>query len=135
MGKRNTGRKLAMQILYQAEVRACDVANVLDHFWEVHEFEADTTQWANELATKAWNHRSKSDPLIKKLAIGWDFDRINPIDKAVLRIAFYELDKEKLAANIVINEAVEMCKKYSTDDSPRFINGILGQYVKECLPE
>ncbi len=135
MGKRNTGRKLAMQILYQADLRGAQVSDVLRHFWEIHDFEQETTQWANELSTNTWHHLAQIDPVIERLAIGWDFDRLNPIDKAILRIAFYELIHQKIPPNIVINEAIEICKKYSSDDSPKFVNGILGQYIKQCSLE
>ena len=132
MGKRSTGRKLAMQILYQADIRATEVDKVVSYFWEVHKFESDTIEWANDLSMKTWIHRDKIDPIIEKMAIGWDFDRLNPIDKAILRLAFYELIYEDISPSIIINEAVEICKKYSSEDSPRFVNGILGHYVKQC---
>jgi len=135
MGKRSTGRKLAMQILYQADIRNTSVDTIIDHFWDVHQFESDTTQWANDLAISTWSHKDTIDPVIEKMAIGWEFDRLNPIDKAILRLALYELIHDKIKPSVIINEAVEICKKYSSDDSPRFVNGILGQYVKQCSPE
>ncbi|NBV84269.1 transcription antitermination factor NusB [bacterium] len=135
MGKRSTGRKLAMQILYQADIRNTSVDTIIDHFWDVHQFESDTTQWANDLAISTWFHKDTIDPVIEKMAIGWEFDRLNPIDKAILRLALYELIHDKIKPSVIINEAVEICKKYSSDDSHRFVNGILGQYVKQCSPE
>ena len=116
MGKRSTGRKLAMQILYQADIRATEVDKVVSYFWEVHKFESDTIEWANDLSMKTWIHRDKIDPIIEKMAIGWDFDRLNPIDKAILRLAFYELIYEDISPSSIINEAVEICKNYFSDD-------------------
>jgi len=57
-------------------------------------------------------------------------DRINPIDKALLRLALYEIIYDETPHQVVVNEILEICKRYSTDDSPKFINGILGEYIK-----
>jgi N utilization substance protein B len=135
MGKRSTGRKLAMQVLYQSDIRSSDPETVLAHFWDIHSFTEGTRNWASRLATDSWKNRFEIDEIIQGLAIGWNLNRIHPIDKAVLRLALFELKFEEIAPSIVINEALEICKKYSTDDSPKFINGILGQYVKQCLQE
>lgn len=132
MGKRNTGRKLAMQILYQATLRKeDDISEIIDGYLGASNYEKETVTWATELATDTWTKKSEIDPIIMKRAIGWDFDRINPIDKSILRIALYEIIELKTDKRIVINEAVEMAKKYSTDESPKFINGILGKFVQE----
>lgn len=135
MGKRSTGRKLAMQVLYQSELRNSSPDQLLPSFWEVHHFETETKTWAETLAVNTWKFHQELDELIQKFAIGWDLSRINPIDKSVLRMALYEIIHDGVDASIVINEAVEICKKYASDDSPRFVNGILGQYVKQCSLE
>ncbi len=135
MGKRHTGRKLAMQIIYQAELRNTDPAGILSTFWEVHPFTPETREWASELSRSCWAYKPDIDAIIQRLAIDWDITRINPIDKAVLRLGIYELKYEHASPSVVINEALEISKKYATDDSPRFVNGILGQFVKECSPE
>ncbi|NDC83609.1 transcription antitermination factor NusB [bacterium] len=135
MGKRSTGRKLAMQILYQADVRDTSVDQILECFWEMHHFEPDTVSWATDLSTRTWSYRDDIDQLIQKYAIGWELNRMNPIDKAVLRLSFYELIHDGEDPGIVINEAIEICKKYASDESPRFVNGILGQYIKQCSLE
>ena len=123
-----------MQILCQADLRNTSPVELLETFWAANPFNESTQEWATELASRTWSSLSEVDSLITEYAIGWRIDRINPIDKAVLRIAFYELTHTDLSPNIVINEAVEICKKYSTDESPRFVNGILGNYANECLP-
>lgn len=133
MGKRNTGRKLAMQALYQAEIREDSMAEILEDSLEQSEYMPETKDWAISLAKQTWAHRDTLDPIITRLAIGWEFSRINPIDKSLLRMAFYEMIFMKTDPGIVLNEAIEIAKKYSTDDSPKFLNGILGKYVEtEC---
>ncbi len=131
MSKRHTGRKLAMKSLYQADMTQKDINDVLQEFLSSSAYVEDTKQWATELATGTFNTLPEIDPLIKKYSIGWEFDRINPIDKSILRLAFFELIVQKTHPNIVLNEAIEIAKKYATDDSPKFINGILGTYVKD----
>ena len=135
MGKRSTGRKLAMQALYQAELRQQDITDILADSLEPSHYLPETKTWAISLATQTWAAREILDPIISRLAIGWEFDRINPIDKSLLRMAFYEMIYMKTDPGIVLNEVIEIAKKYSTDDSPKFLNGILGKYVEtECLP-
>ncbi len=130
MGKRRTGRKLAMQILYQAEVQELPASDLAEAYLDSNSFHPETRQWAMELAERAWEKRESADTLIKKLSIDWDFSRISPIDKSLLRLAFYELCFTSTPLTVVLDEAIELAKKYSTDDSPKFINGILGKYVE-----
>jgi transcription antitermination protein NusB len=133
MGRRHTGRKLAMQAVFQAEVQGGDIQYIIDSYIESGQFHAETKEWASELASGVWKHRDEADALVKEYAIGWDIFRINPVDLSLLRIAFYELLHLETPPSIILNEAIELAKKYSTDDSPKFVNGILGKYVeKEC---
>ncbi len=136
MSKRHTGRKLAMQVLYQADVQQQPVSAILDEFVQPSAYVPETKDWATELATGTASHQADIDVLISHYAVGWVLDRINPIDRNILRLAFYELIYMKTHPNIVINEALEIAKKYATEDSSKFINGILGNYVKEhpCSP-
>lgn len=133
MGRRHTGRKLAMQILYQIEVRSVDIETVLEDYKYDKRFHKETLNWAFELANGAWSNCQKSDDWIKKYAIDWEFSRINPLDKSLLRMAFYELCCTDTPHTVILNEAIELAKKYSSDDSPKFINGILGSYVKDVI--
>ena len=74
------------------------------------------------------------DNIIKELAFGWDIDRLFKIDKDILRISIIELVFMKDAPHkVVIDEALELAKKYSTDDSPSFINGILAKVVERYV--
>ena len=134
MGRRHTGRKLAMQSLYQADLRDVDIDVILEEFIDQSIYFPETKEWTRSLAMSVWEKKDELDGLIQKYAIDWDITRINPIDKNILRLAFYELRYSDLHKNMVINEAIEIAKKYSDDDAPRFINGILGAYV-EYFPE
>ena len=131
MGKRSTGRKLGMQALYQAELRKEDVNNFIEAFLEDAESLDETKDFAKELAQGAWKNKTEIDKVIKKYAIDWDLDRITIIDKSLLRMAFYELIYVKVPARIVVNEMVELAKKFCEDESPKFLNGIVGKFIQE----
>lgn len=135
MGKRHTGRKIAVQALYQTELRKQSVGEFSDKFLKSIALTDETKEWANLLIHGTWDHLLECDDLIKKYAVGWEFGRINSLDKSILRVAFYELLHSDTPPMIVIDEAIEIAKKYSTEESPKFINGILGQYIKECSPD
>jgi len=136
MGKRSTGRKLAMQLLYQSDIRGGQPPDEFaTSFWDLHGFKDPIQEWAMGLASATWQVKDEVDRLIVQFAIGWSIQRMQPVDKAVLRLAFYELLHTDTDPKIIINEAVELSKRYSTTDSPRFINGILGGYLTSCSPE
>ncbi|RAP32741.1 transcription antitermination factor NusB [Candidatus Marinamargulisbacteria bacterium SCGC AAA071-K20] len=136
MGKRSTGRKLAMQLLYQLDAQKSESDSVKTIFEEQAKFHEDTKEWALTLFEGAAKAQSECDDLIIKYAIGWEIGRINSVDRCILRLAFYELLHTETPFTVVVNEAIELCKRYSTEDSPKFVNGILGNYVKkECLQD
>jgi len=131
MGKRNTGRKLAMQALYQAELRQRPISDILGDFLEESPFQADTKEVAIQLAQETSARQASLDELISRYSKDWDISRINIIDKNLLRLGFYEIQYTDTPYSIVINEILEIAKRYSTDDSHKFINGILGQFITE----
>ena len=93
---------------------------------------ADVKEFVIRVANEYKEHSAEIDEQIKKFAIGWDFNRLVKMDKDILRIAICELVYIKDApVKVVIDEALEVAKKYSTDDSAAFINGILGKVVIE----
>jgi len=130
MGKRSTGRRLAMQLLYQAEVRDMDVDQFAEDFLVHAETLEETKTWAFQLSTLAWEARGEADSVIQKYSVGWDLDRINVVDKCIIRLAYYEIRHTSTPVRVVLNEAIEMAKMYSTEESPKFINGVLGHFVR-----
>ena len=130
MGSRHASRKLAMQVLYQAETRSEDVKEFLKLFVDDSEFSDDVKEFGEQLAVATWECRESLDKFVEQFAIGWSLDRISLLDLSILRLAFYELNKTDLSAKIILNEAVELAKEFSSDDSPKFINGILGKFVE-----
>lgn len=88
---------------------------------------ADEYVYMRDVVKGTVAHLSEIDQMIKSCIKGWDFDRLGKTDLAILRVATYEIKyREDIPESISINEAVEIAKKYGTDDSPSFINGVLG---------
>jgi len=133
MGKRNTARRLAMQALYQADLSGIDIDTALDNISQSEKFIPETLGFAASLAKAAWKRREESDKTIAALAIDWPLDRIGKVDRSILRLAIEELKIGETPTSVVINEAVELAKKYSGQDAAKFINGILGTYVRGKL--
>lgn len=131
MGKRSTSRRLAMQALYQAEISGIDVDEALRNILEADEFIPETREFAEKLARAAWQEREASDQKIESLSIDWPLDRIGKVDRGILRLAFHELNSGETPVSVVINEAVELAKKYSSEEAAKFINGILGAHLRK----
>ena len=131
MGVRHTGRRIAIQALYQAVTRRDSFLDFVDLFIDECDSDSTAKTWGKELAIGAWNYHKDSDKWIQDYSIGWTLDRINLIDLSILRLAFYELIQTDTPLNIVLDEAMELSKEFSTIESSNFINGILGNYVKD----
>jgi len=131
MGKRSTGRRIAMQALYEAELGGSDVDEALGHIFESESFIEETKEFARGLAQGAWREKNDTDKTIGALSRAWAIERLADVDKSILRLAIFELKNNKeTPVSVVINEAVELAKKFSGEESSKFINGILGALLK-----
>jgi N utilization substance protein B len=131
MSSRHLGRVIALQVLYQCSSRKTDsIDDICDPYINTLTYDDVTKKWGHDLSYAIYAELNKLDTLIEEYSIGWSIQRINPVDLSILRIAFYELSFTDLSPNIVLNEAIELSKKFSSDESPKFINGILGKYVE-----
>jgi transcription antitermination protein NusB len=133
MGKRSTGRKLAMQLIFQVSENIEDLTEEkIDYFLKNEEATDDARELALGFFRGARPHLKEIDALIQKFSHNWPLKRFNRADLAILRLAFYEMaflkdDPER----IIINEAVELAKKFGGEDSFAFVNGILDAYLKD----
>jgi N utilization substance protein B len=130
MGKRSTARRIAMQVLYQSEMAGSDPEASLKNISESEKFIPETLEFATTLAKAAWEDREEIDKVISDLAIDWPLDRIGKVDRSILRLSIFELKLGETPSAVVINEAVELAKKYSSEEAAKFINGILGTYLR-----
>lgn len=125
MSLRRKSRELALQCLYQIEQsgnKDVTIENMKDHF-DVNE---KAVPYAQELVSGIQKYSDEVDSLIEKHAKNWRLNRMAVIDRNLLRIATYEiLFQDDIPGSVVIDEAIEISKRFSTDDAPSFINGIL----------
>ena len=127
---RHRGREAAIQMLYQWEVGRIPIAEVCERFWvdAPHDgpVEDEVRAFATHLADGVVAHVSEIDPLITDAADHWRIERMQVMDRLILRLAVYEfLFAPDTPGKVVINEALELARTFSADDSVRFINGIL----------
>ncbi len=127
---RHRAREAAVQMLYQWEVGRASMFDVGQTFWTgpaVSEPLGEELQaFATRLATGVAGTVADLDPMITEAADNWRIERMNVLDRLILRLAIYEfLHEPETPAKVVINEALELARTFSTDDSVRFINGIL----------
>ncbi len=128
MSARSKARKRALDFLYEA-----DIKNVLaaDLFKTRGSAELSQEPYVLTLITGVADHLSKIDELIITYAQGWDMDRMPPIDRNILRLAIFEILWEAdVDPKVACDEAVELAKSLSTDESASYINGVLGRIVK-----
>jgi N utilization substance protein B len=123
-----------MQALYQAEISNNSIEESLKNLFEAEKFIDETVGFSEKLAKQAWIDRDGSDQIIVKLSVDWPLDRIGKVDRSILRLALSELKSGETPQSVVINEAVELAKKYSSEEAAKFINGILGAFLREQKP-
>jgi N utilization substance protein B len=134
---RNTARKRAFQILFEGDQRGVDVLTVLAD-WVRHS-RTDTRQppvseFTMDLVEGYAQYEQRIDELLAQYSVGWTLDRMPVVDRNILRLGAYELIwVDGTPDAVVIDEAVELAKEFSTDESPSFINGLLGR-LKELKP-
>jgi N utilization substance protein B len=126
MGKRTKARECALQMLYQWDITREPMDRVAGLFWQVRSSTDETRAAAERLARGAQAQLARLDEEITRASHNWRLDRIAAIDKNILRLAAYELMQEPgTPSSVVIDEAVELAKRFSEADSPPFVNGVL----------
>ena len=159
MGKRREARERAVQFLFQHDLNPpADLPTALNQFWESQRAaaiaeeksvatwgqpvelppptadEAAVRLFADPLIQGALEHREEADGLIKKHAKNWELHRIAAVDRNILRLAIFEmLHRDDIPPVVSINEAVDIAKKFSTQDSGKFVNGILDKVKGELM--
>ena len=122
MSGRRAARRTALFLLYQWDVTGQPLASL-------HEGEVDP--FARETAEAVVADAVELDRRITDAAEAWTADRLGAIERNILRIALHELDGDEVPAEVAIDEAVTLAKRYATDDAARLVNGILGRIVRE----
>ena len=126
MKKRSRGRELALQLLYQIDLRGVEAFDFADEFFKAEEPDREARAFALRLVRGTHENESELNTVIQSVAQNWDISRMAVIDRNVLRLAAFELLHCKdIPPKVAINEAIELGKRYSTQNSGAFINGIL----------
>jgi N utilization substance protein B len=130
MAARSKARKRALDVLYEADVRGGDPLATLAGW--VERSDPPVQEYARRLVEGVCANATRIDELVSFYATDWSIDRMPPVDRAVLRIALYELLWcEAVPAAVAIDEAVELAKSLSTDASPGFVNGVLARVLSD----
>ncbi|HEX4086106.1 MAG TPA: transcription antitermination factor NusB [Chthoniobacteraceae bacterium] len=135
MGKRREGREAAVQFLFQDDLNKTEPAAldaVLDDFWKLRESAPRTRQFASELIRGVLERQEAIDERIRKVTENYELHRIAPVDRNILRVAIYEMIYcSEVPPVVCINEAIEIAKRFGSEDSGRFVNGILDRLKEE----
>ncbi|KQS59582.1 N utilization substance protein B [Geodermatophilus sp. Leaf369] len=133
MAARSKARKRAVDVLYEADLRSRDVIELLRE--RVADSNPPVSEHAVRLVEGAHEHATEIDRLIGEHADGWTLDRLPDVDRAILRMAVFELLwVPDVPDAVVIDEAVELAKALSTDDSSSYVNGVLGGIIRREIP-
>jgi N utilization substance protein B len=130
--KRTRARELAMQGLYQLDVQGSDLLEFLGEFLIENEPKDSVRKLALDWTRGTWENLAQCDELIVASTIKWQLSRLAIVDKSILRLSVYQLKFcPDIPHRVVINEAIELAKKFGTDKSPAFVNGVLDAVLKK----
>jgi N utilization substance protein B len=134
--RRTKARERALQALYQIDVAAEGIDEALGRFWKSFEpVEREVMDLAEALVRGVAAHRRAIDDTIERISTNWRLDRMAKVDRNVLRLAVYELLRTDVPVKVVINEAIELGKKYGSESSGAFVNGVLDRVAAELPAE
>ena len=140
MAARNKARKRAFQILFEAEQRGADPVTVMADWIRLartDDRQPPVTEYTMQLVEGYTAHAEPIDVLLSTHSVGWSLDRMPVVDRSVLRLGAYELIwEDDVPDAVVLDEAVQLAKEFSTDESPSFVNGLLARLMelKPTLP-
>ncbi|HET7787036.1 MAG TPA: transcription antitermination factor NusB [Myxococcales bacterium] len=136
MGSRTRARECALQALYQLDTSGGDareaVRGVMAHFEEA---DGETERFADELVRGVRSEQAQIDSLIQRTSTNWKLERMARVDRNILRLAVYEiLRRADVPVRVTLNEAVELGKKFGSEESSAFVNGVLDRIAHMDLP-
>ncbi|MGH7818521.1 MAG: transcription antitermination factor NusB [Candidatus Binatia bacterium] len=126
MGERRKGREIALQALYRMEITGDESGEGTELLWEHFEAPPEARRFAVELVRGVVDHRSRIDALIDDAVENWNIARLSRVDLNILRVGAYELlVTREIPTSVVLDEAIEIARRYGSDDSSQFVNGVL----------
>lgn len=134
MGQRRTARECAIQMLYEHDVGKQPQAEILRTFWQMNDHPERVEEFANQLFQGTLGRLGEIDGVIQRHTKNWRLGRLAVVDRNILRLAVFEfLSDDKTPDTVVINEALEIARKYSTQESALFVNGVLDSVKNELI--
>jgi N utilization substance protein B len=132
--KRRKSREYALQVLFQLNITKQEAIKALSQFQEHFSSDGEADEFLKRLVLGVLEHRQELDRLIEQYSENWRLDRINIIERNILRMALFELLYcEEIPPKVTINEAIDLGKRYGSGDSGGFINGILDRIQNEVV--
>lgn len=134
MNKRTRARELAMQALYQLDAQGTEFTEQLNEFFSENCSDEYICKLASEWCKGTWDNLTFCDELICNSAAKWKLPKLLSVDRSILRLSVYQLYFcRDIPPRVVINEAIELAKKFSTEKSPSFVNGVLDAVLKNSV--
>lgn len=132
MGLRHQSREYALQILYTLDISKFSLEEIIQEFLKNEKIPENVKEFAQQLVYGTIQHQEEIDSLIKEHTQNWSLERMFCVDRNILRIATFEiLYLFDIPTNVIINESIELAKKYGSQDSPKFVNAIIDK-IKNC---
>jgi transcription antitermination protein NusB len=132
MSRRRKAREIALQTLYAHEVSGTDWKTAFDDNVERRKPSDEVVEYAERLVTNVVNEKANLDSLIRDRLENWTLERVSVVDRTILRIALSELlHCPEVPANVIMDEAIEIARKFSSADAGRFVNGVLDRLARE----
>lgn len=128
---RRAAREAALQVLFQIDLGKADYANALSFVTEENNLTESQVSFVRDLVSGVLRNIENINTIINDISIDWDLNRMAAVDRNILRLALFEMCfDDKVPPNVAVNEAIELGKTFSTAESGRFINGILGKIME-----
>ena len=136
MGNRRKSREIVLQVLYEMEIKNTEPKLALQMYWngpaQAIEIPDEIRCFAIDLIEGIYRNKREIDQLVEKHSLHWKLIRMSVVDRNILRLGVYELlYLHDIPTSVILNEAIEIAKKFGTEDSGSFINGILDKVAKE----
>jgi transcription antitermination protein NusB len=132
MGARTTARESALQILFAIDATEGDPEQAILDYWRETPGDAEGRVFADALVRGVFAHRERIDEIVSATSTHWRIERMNPVDRNILRLGAYELwQSTDVPRPVILDEAIELAKRYGTEQSGAFVNGVLDQIADQ----
>jgi N utilization substance protein B len=132
-GGLKVARGIALQALFEIDCTGHNPEDTLSRLLVDSDLPDEAVPFIKELVTGALENKENIDSMVRRFAAAWPLEQIAIIDRNILRIGIYEILLNKVPPKVAINEAVELAKTFGSDNSPKFVNGVLGSVYAEIL--